>query len=125
MEPVHRLKKVYISGAMTGLPDNNFPAFDEAAHLVAIHGLMFSNPANIARDIFYEVEHGIRPMPCRYGFMREDIKAMCDCNAVLLLQGWQKSWGAKWERIIAKYVFDMPIFESIDEAAEWANTPLE
>jgi len=119
------LKKVYISGAMTGLPDNNFPAFDEAAHLVAIHGLMFSNPANIARDIFYEVEHGIRPMPCRYGFMREDIKAMCDCNAVLLLQGWQKSWGAKWERIIAKYVFDMPIFESIDEAAEWANTPLE
>lgn len=110
---------------MSGFPNNNFSAFDKAAHEIAIRGMLFINPANIARDIFLDVKRGDRPMPNRYGFMRADIKAMADCDCILLLPGWRESWGAKRERAIAKYVFDMPVFESIDEVAEWANTPLE
>lgn len=85
------MKRIYISGPMTGLPDLNFPAFHaEAARLRAI-GFEVVNPADLNPD----------PEAAWSDCMRADIKALCDCDTLALLEGWQKSAGAHLEMHIA------------------------
>jgi hypothetical protein len=84
-------KTVYISGPMTGLPDLNFPAFHAAAQQLRGLGLNAVNPAEINPD------NGMSWEAC----MRADIKALCDCDAIALLPGWERSKGAHLELHIA------------------------
>lgn len=83
--------KVYISGPMTGLPDLNFPAFHAAASQLRGLGLDPVNPADINPD------SGMTWAAC----MRADIKALCDCDALALLPGWEASRGAHLELHLA------------------------
>ena len=41
------MKRIYLSGAMTGYPDLNFPAFHAAAKALRERGLVVVNPAEI------------------------------------------------------------------------------
>lgn len=84
-------RKVYISGPMTGLPELNFPAFHAAAAKLRSQGIEVVNPAEIA------MEEPISWEKC----MRADIKALCDCDAIALMPGWEKSKGAHLELHIA------------------------
>lgn len=81
------MKRVYISGPMTGLPDLNFPAFNAAAALLRARGLEVVNPAEIS------VQNPGNWEDC----MKADIKALCDCDALALLPGWANSRGAHLE----------------------------
>ncbi len=83
--------KIYISGPMTGLPDLNFPAFYAAAAELRAVGLDVVNPAEICPD------HAMAWADC----MRADIVALMDCDAIVLLDGWVDSKGARLERHIA------------------------
>ena len=83
--------RVYISGPMTGLPELNFPAFHAAAAFLRRRGLEAVNPAELNADT---------TMPW-HACMRADIKALCDCDAIVLLPGWQHSQGAQLELHIA------------------------
>jgi hypothetical protein len=47
---VESVKKIYLSGPMTGLPDLNFPAFNAAASALRAKGLNVINPAEINID---------------------------------------------------------------------------
>lgn len=78
---------VYLSGPMTGLPELNFPAFHEAAARLRGQGLTVVNPA--------EINPGADKS--WHACMRADIKALCDCDAIALLPGWQRSDGAHLE----------------------------
>lgn len=82
---------VYISGPMTGLPGLNFPAFHSAADQLRERGHLAVNPAEITLD----------PAATWQACMRADIKALCDCDALALLPGWQHSQGAQLELHIA------------------------
>lgn len=85
------MKRIYLSGPMTGLPEFNFPAFHRAASILRAQGLEVQNPAEINPD-------GELPWAeC----MRADIKALCDCDTLVLLPGWEKSSGAHLELHIA------------------------
>jgi hypothetical protein len=85
------MSRVYISGPMTGLPDLNFPAFHaEAARLRAL-GYEVVNPAEINTDA------GLSWHQC----MRSDIRALCDCDSLALMPGWQRSSGAHLELHVA------------------------
>ncbi len=85
------MNRAYLSGPMTGLPDLNFPAFHDAAAQLRAHGFEVVNPAEINPD-------GELPWAeC----MRADIKALCDCDLLVLLPGWEKSSGAHLELHIA------------------------
>ena len=84
-------KRIYISGPMTGLPDLNFPAFYAAADALRQAGHAPVNPAEIVTD----------PAADWQDCMRADIKALCDCDALALLPGWEKSKGAHLELHIA------------------------
>ncbi len=82
---------VYVSGPMTGLPDLNFAAFNgEAARLRAI-GYEVVNPA----------EFGEEPGLEWHQYLRKDIRALMDCNAIHMLPGWSRSKGARLEHHVA------------------------
>lgn len=83
--------KVYISGPMTGIPDLNFPTFNLAAAMLRKAGVEVVNPAEVNPD---------SEMPWEQ-CMRADIKALCDCDTLAMLPGWERSKGAHLEVHIA------------------------
>jgi hypothetical protein len=83
--------RLYLSGPMSGLPGLNFPAFHEAASQLRAAGYQVTNPAEINPDSTMSWEQ------C----MRADIKALCDCDVLALLDGWQRSAGAHVELNLA------------------------
>lgn len=85
------IKRIYISGPMTGLPDLNFPAFHAAAEQLRSRGFEAVNPAEICTDTDGDW----------FACMRADIRALCDCDALALLPGWADSKGAHLELHIA------------------------
>jgi hypothetical protein len=76
---------------MTGIADANFPAFHAAAESLRASGHEAVNPAEIMPD---------KGLPW-HAYMRADIKALCDCDALALLPGWQNSQGAHLELHVA------------------------
>lgn len=86
-------KTIYISGPMTGLPGNNAAAFFAAAYSLSAAGHRPVNPVEVAAHL--------PPDASWHAFMRADIKALCDCDALALLPGWERSAGAQLELHIA------------------------
>jgi hypothetical protein len=84
--------RLYLSGPMTGLPELNFPAFHAAAQALRQRGWQVVNPAEINPD-------GTMPW---HLCMRADIKALCDCDAIVLMPGWQRSQGVALELHLAQ-----------------------
>lgn len=88
------MKKIYISGPMSGLPDYNYPAFHAAEEVLA------SSPEwaviNPARNF-----DGRQDLE-RKAYMAHDIKQLLDVDAIYMLPGWQNSAGARMEYMIAK-----------------------
>ena len=84
------MKRIYISGPMTGLPEFNFPAFHSAAATLRACGFEVVNPAEL------NDQH-----KAYNDCLRADIKALCDCDVIALLPGWEGSNGAHLELHIA------------------------
>ena len=85
------MKRVYIAGKMTGLPDFNYPAFNaEAARLRAM-GFDVLNPA----------ENPEPPCGTWAGYMRLAIAQLVQCDTIRMLEGWELSEGANLEHHIA------------------------
>jgi hypothetical protein len=86
------MKRIYIAGPMTGIHELNFPAFHAAASRIREMGHIAINPAEINPD------KGMSWKEC----MRTDIAALVTCDAIHLLDGWEKSKGATLEAHIAE-----------------------
>lgn len=84
---------VYLSGPMTGIKDYNFPAFHAAAEELRDRGFEVFNPA--------ETDEG-DTTKTRAHYMRQDVKALLEVGAIVLLSGWQTSKGAQLEVSIAR-----------------------
>ena len=81
--------RIYLAGPMTGLPLENYPAFNaEAARLRAI-GYHVENPAENPRQDSW------------LAYMRQSIRQMLTCDAVALLPAWKRSKGALLEHGLA------------------------
>ena len=61
------MKRIYLSGAMTGCPDLNFPAFHAAAKALRERGLVVINPAEIKPEGERPAEAGKPQEPCAMG----------------------------------------------------------
>ncbi len=85
------MKRIYIAGPMTGLPELNFPAFHAETAKLRARGFDVINPAEINPD------HTMSWHDC----MRRDIAELVKCDAIRLLPGWEKSSGARLEEHIA------------------------
>jgi nucleoside 2-deoxyribosyltransferase len=85
------MRKIYLAGPMSGLPEFNFPAFNtEAARLRSL-GFNVVNPAEINR-----------PGEARVECLRRDIPELLKCDTVAFLPGWEDSEGARMELCIAR-----------------------
>lgn len=84
--------KIYIAGPMTGIDELNFPAFHTAAKLIRETGNEAVNPAEINPDLDADWTE------C----MIEDIKQLSKCDAIHLLPGWENSFGARIEALVAQ-----------------------
>ena len=95
------LKKVYISGPMTGYENNNYPAFFAAEEQLKQAGYDVINPArNTPPD----------PATATWeSFMRMAIKQVCDADFVARLDGWEFSKGANIEIDLAHKIC-VPVF---------------
>lgn len=92
---------IYLSGPMTGYIGWNYQTFHEAAAYLRGKGYEVFNPA--------EVFDGVTSLP-REVYMKEDIRALLDCETVMMLDGWKESEGAKLEYEIAKAI-GLPVLE--------------
>lgn len=98
------MKRIYIAGPMTGLPDYNFPAFNEVAARLRAAGHRVENPA----------ENGA-PEGERYvDYLRRALAQLLLCEEVRVLPGWQRSRGASLEVRIAQ-TLEMPVIPAEDE----------
>lgn len=84
---------IYVSGPMSGLLNNNVPAFNAAAKALRELRYKVVNPA--------ELDKG---EPCRTweDCLRRDIRHLTHCTDVATLKGYKKSRGATLEILIAK-----------------------
>lgn len=92
---------IYVAGPMTGYYLFNFPAFDKAALSLREAGHTVINPAELDRVAgVHEYTHPLPP-----GFMRQamarDCEAICRCDAIYLLKGYERSEGATVELALA------------------------
>ncbi|WP_460089772.1 DUF4406 domain-containing protein [Pseudomonas sp. H2_D10] len=85
------MKRIYLSGPMTGSPNLNFPAFAAMTTTLRDSGHAVTNPAELNPD-------GGSWNDC----MRRDIAALMECDTVATLAGWQDSRGASLEVHIGK-----------------------
>ncbi|GMA57230.1 uncharacterized protein DUF4406 [Alicyclobacillus sacchari] len=92
------MKRVYLSGPMTGLPDLNRPAFFEAATKLRKYGHEVMNPAELC---------GVDE--AWTSAMRKDIRLLMDADCVVTLPGWEHSRGARLEVYVASQL-EMPVY---------------
>lgn len=99
-------KRIYIAGGMSGLPNLNYPAFNaEAARLRAL-GFDVVNPAELTgADLSWEA--------C----MRRGLAELVTCNAIHMLEGWEKSRGANIEYKLACALGFEVTFDYVPEPA--------
>jgi len=88
-----RVKKLYLSGGMTGIKDLNKPAFFKAARLLRRHGFRVVNPTELDWK---------EPKRSWVGCLERDIAHLVTCEAIATLPGWKKSKGANLEIYIGK-----------------------
>lgn len=102
-------KILYISGPMTGLPDFNIPAFDEAQEKYRTQFCAIANPANVTRDWGDD-------QPYEF-YMRQALANLIYCTHIVMLKGWRQSRGALLELTMAKacgltVLYDDPEYET-------------
>lgn len=111
------MKKIYISGKITD--NENYKTDFEAAELaLKIAGYQPVNP----------VEEHLPDGATWADYMRHDIKLLCDCDAIYMLNGWRESAGAKIEHKLARdlgieiiYEIKKPVYNAEYRRARYFN----
>ena len=101
--------KIYISGKITGIESEAPGLFEKTEIALKTLGYDTVNPVTLNHNHDKSWQ----------SFMREDVKAMLDCELIYMMSNWQDSKGAKIEREIAKYLGLTIVYE--DEYVEPQN----
>lgn len=83
--------KVYISGAIKNDP-HYLEKFARVEKHLTKQNLIVINPCTLKHDHDKSYK----------SYMKEDIKALLDCDAIFMIWGWKESVGAKFEHDTAK-----------------------
>lgn len=105
--------RLYVAGPMRGYAGLNKGAFDRTATSLRARGFSVVNPAEMDAD-YDEDWDDSRKMEFMRDAMRRDCNAVCDCDGVYLLYGWEQSRGARAERALADAIGLKILFECHD-----------
>lgn len=86
------LPVLYLSGPMTGHPEYNFPAFNEAARRLRALGFPVLNPADF----------GVRPGLSYHDILFRDLEMLGRADILVQLEGWADSRGSTLESGVAR-----------------------
>lgn len=104
--------RIYLAGPMTGLPEFNFPAFNEADALLTAAGWVVFNPAKKDQESGLSVE-GLEGTVEELDAAGFDFAEAADWDlgtlvhrveAIAMLPGWRKSKGARAEYAVARWL---------------------
>lgn len=86
--------KIYISGKISGIENEALELFQKAEKELQEKGFETVNPMalNHKHDKSW------------HSYMKEDVKALCDCDEIFMLSNWVDSKGAIIEHTIAMYL---------------------
>lgn len=84
-------KKIYISGQITGIEETAYTLFLNAEVELKAQKHEVVNPMTLNHN------HD----KSWHSYMKEDIKALCDCDEIYMLSNWTESKGAIIEHTIA------------------------
>ena len=93
--------KIYLSGAITGNPDY-MAQFDEAEKELTTKGWRVLNPAKTSATL---------PATSYLVYMQLSLVQMQDASAIYMLQGWERSPGAVFEKHVAESMGYAVIFQ--------------
>ena len=106
-----RSSRLYLSGPMTGLPQQNYPAFHAAAASLRRAGYRVVNPAELhphsrlrrwqATMTAWLTRTPAPALPTWEEYMRAALVGLLSCEAIVLLPGWEHSRGARCEVSLA------------------------
>ena len=87
--------KIYIAGPMTGLPEFNYPAFDEAEAVLRAAGHEVLNPTSIEQH-----NDTGETQPWEW-YMRHALRMVTEAQGIAMLPKWWFSRGATLEHDVA------------------------
>lgn len=90
--------RVYVSGPMTGIADDNKPAFRAAAYILREMGHEPLLPCDVCGD----VSGRAGDPPDWHDCIAADIRAMADAESICYLPGHERSYGCRVEAIVAE-----------------------
>jgi hypothetical protein len=99
--------RIYLSGPMTGVRDQNRPLFHAEAKRLRELGYDVVSPAEICPD----------PKASWEACVRADIAQLVYCHGIAMLPDWERSRGARLEYHIATQL-GMPVFIASEIAAD-------
>lgn len=86
--------KIYISGKITGIENEARELFAKAEKKLKEEGFETVNPMKLNHN------HD----RSWHSYMKEDVKALCECDEIFMLSNWIDSTGAFIEHTIAMYL---------------------
>lgn len=98
-------RKIYISGKISGIENEAPELFSAAEKELQKKGFETVNPMTLNH------EHD----KSWNSYMKEDIKALCDCDEIFMLSNWTSSRGAIIEHTIANYLGIKVQYQSVSE----------
>ena len=112
--------KIYISGKMRGVPLYNFPAFDAASFRLWQLRYEVVSPAELDRASGFDPatlpsDHDWHSLPDGMTIRDcadRDIDAIKSCQSIYMLDGWQRSSGARAEHALAEWLGLNVLYES-------------
>lgn len=95
---------IYLSGKMTGEP-NYRKIFKKYEKVLTLMGYEVFNPVYLS-DYLIESHHIDKKTAwteeMRGFFLKEDIKALLQCDSIYMIPGWESSRGATFEKEVAE-----------------------
>jgi hypothetical protein len=106
-----QLRKAYLAGPMTGLPDHNFHAFRYFSQHLRAFGYQVVSPEELEN-----AETG--PRKSWEYYLKRDLRELLTCDSIAVLSGWQESRGATLEVYVGWRlgfeIFDAGSLEKVD-----------
>ena len=106
-----RIHSCYLAGPMRGHEEFNFPEFHKQAKWLRAQGWTVFSPAERdEQDVALNGDWAIGKQRGLDYFMQFDLAAVCQTEAVVLMNGWEESQGARLEAMVAVEI-GHPVFE--------------